>query len=215
MSWAPDGESLIVGCGSPDHRSGELQVIHWQTLERTIIPVEQPVTALALSPGGDQLAVAHIVQYTTRGSIQFFEFPTFAKLEAIPGNHQIVKQLEFSRDGKTLIVCDNDVAFWKLPYRQRDRPAFEIRFDSSAGAFVQSADHNEIFVCSALGESARLRLPDGNVRSMFVGQYNLPGRRKSGTIPAMALTANQRTLFLTSDTKVMRVINLVLQLHCS
>ena len=85
---------------------------------------------------------------------------------------------------------------------------FRSRLDSSAGAFLQSADQNEIFVASALGQSARLRFPDDSARSVFVDRYNLPESRKSGTRPTMALTADQKRLFLTSDTKVIRLIDL-------
>ncbi len=205
--WTADSNFLIIGTSLQDLKTGHVSVLNIETFEIKAIDVTESVTAIGLSPDEKFLAIARVVRYRTPGTIEIRHFPSMAFASEIPETG-IVKQLEFREQVNELVACGDRYAFWGFPVTAPAQPTFTISMTTSAGAFVISADDSEIFLVSGLGDTHRHELADRENKRLFISNYNLPGKRQSMTAPHVALTPDGNTLFVSSETKTVKSIDL-------
>jgi WD40 repeat protein len=77
-----------------------------------IVPLEEHVTAYALSPDGKRLAAAY---YGENGPVRFWDTATGKELHEVKGSDSAVRSLAFSPDGRRLALsCQNGLRLWEV-----------------------------------------------------------------------------------------------------
>lgn len=206
----PDDNSVMIAGGVEKDLSGEIQIWDFAVGSTKRFSYPRVVTAIALSPAGSHVAIAlsDNPAYSSPSSIRILESESMLEITTIDGLSTI-RQLSFDDDGDRLFACDSQVSSWSLTEKLLPKKFLEIKTPGPSGAYHVSADGRSILVGSPLGWLMRYEFPHETEipesRSVFVDHYNVRDRQGSGTHPALALSPDESTLFVSHNQSVCQI----------
>jgi serine/threonine-protein kinase len=161
--FTPDAKHLVAATGEPS-----LAILDAETGQRELsLPCARGTGsvgtfAAALSIDGRSIATG------TDENIELWDLTTRSRVRGIAGHHDLVRELAFSPDGKTLLAASNDGVFrlWDAATGEEARgdvPPFEGR----VRALAVSDDARTALVGTSDGRVRVLSFPDGDVAGVL------------------------------------------------